>query len=274
MNVMFKSSAVVMAIASCLYAQETPAAPDTTGPINWKTRTITATGIGAPDLKQPQAAQRPGAMRAAQMIALRNALEIIKGISIDSKTTVSDKMTGDDQVSSSINGFVQGFRQKGKTRYMSDGSVEITVEIPLDAVAEKVIAVPDVPAEAPAAAKPAVSASGAVVFTGLIIDCRGFSVIPALGPRVIDESGKEVYSKACVRREWVKKWGIVGYAEDMETAAALPRSGTKPLRIKAVRADGANGSDIVVSSGDAAKVRSASANLSALSECRVVFVIE
>ena len=50
------------------------------GKVDWAERSITATGIAAPNPDLPEAAQRAGAIRAATLIALRNALETVKGM--------------------------------------------------------------------------------------------------------------------------------------------------------------------------------------------------
>ena len=104
------------------------------GCIDWTNRIIFAKGIGAPNPDHPEAAQRAGAIRAAQQIALRNALETLKGIFLNSSTTVENFMVKSDVITSRVSGFVRGFEQKGKEKYMSDGSVELVMSIPLDGV--------------------------------------------------------------------------------------------------------------------------------------------
>ena len=113
-----------------------------------------------------------------------------------------------------------------------------------------------------------------MVFSGLIIDCRGLSVKPALSPRVLDEQGKEIYGSAYVSRQWAIKYGMVGYAKDVSAAAKQERMGKNPGKIKALKAQGENSTDIVLSDKDAADVRSAAENLKFLSECRVMFIID
>ena len=247
------------------------------GNVDWSERYIIATGIGAPNPDLSEAAQRPAAIRAAQQIALRNALETIKGIFINSSTTVKNFMVENDVVSSSISGFVKGFEQQGNTKYMSDGSVEITMKVPLDGVG----AIGDLLLGNSVGEHPAISkfegtkAKSEQIFTGLIINCKGLSVKPALSPRVLDEGGREVYGSAYVSREWAIKYGIVGYSKAVEAAAKLTdRIGKNPGQIKGQKALGANSTDIVIGNDDAADIRSAAKNLKFLSECRVIFVID
>ncbi len=246
------------------------------GKVDWSERMITATGIAAPNPDMPEAAQRAGAIRAATIIALRNALETVKGMFLNSTTTVENFMTTKDEIRTSVNGFVQGFEQQGRTKYMSDGSVEITMVIPLDGtgnLGEKLYG--DAVGEKPSVTKfEGDKARKETVFTGLVIDCKGLKVKPALSPRILDEEGREIYGSAYVSRDWAIKHGIVGYAKDVAGAAKLDRVGGQPGKIKALKTHGQNATDIVISADDAASVRSAAKNLKFLSECRVVLVID
>lgn len=69
---------------ACAQMQPVVAGEQGDGAIDWGKRVIVATGIGAPNPNLPESAQRPGAMRAAQQIALRNALETVKGMHLNS----------------------------------------------------------------------------------------------------------------------------------------------------------------------------------------------
>jgi hypothetical protein len=246
------------------------------GSIDWTNRIIYSKGIGAPNPDMPEAAQRPGAIRAGQQIALRNALETLKGIYLTSSTTVENFMVKNDVIQSKVSGFVRGFEQKGKEKYMSDGSVEVTMSIPLDGIGgigEQLLS-PMVGEKPSITAFEGTKAKKSTVFSGLIIDCRGLNVKPALSPKVLDESGKEVYGSAYVSREWAVKYGIVGYAKDVKAAAKLDRVGKTPGQIKAVKASGDNATDVAISADDASSVRSAAQNLKFLSECRVILVVD
>ncbi|MFH1625512.1 MAG: LPP20 family lipoprotein [Pseudomonadota bacterium] len=101
------------------------------GAINWSKRVITATGSGAPPPSVNNAAQaRLMAKRAAILDARRNLLETVKGVRVDAKTTVQNFMTTSDVVVTRISGIVKLSRVI-KTRYMSDGAVEVTVAMDL-----------------------------------------------------------------------------------------------------------------------------------------------
>lgn len=106
---------------------------ETVGPgtVNWTTGVVTAVGIGAP----PEKASSPGqaramAERAAFSVAVRNLLEVVKGIQVDSVTLVENMLVSNDVVKSRVTGFVKG-AQPIKKEVQSDGSVEVTVAVSL-----------------------------------------------------------------------------------------------------------------------------------------------
>ena len=243
------------------------------GSIDWGTRTVTAVGIGAPNPSMPEVTARPMAIRAARDVALRNALELIKGVQMTSSTTVENFMVSNDQIRSSVEGYVRKF-EASEPRYMSDKTIEISVTIPLDNdLAESLL--PKTVASAPTAQHKVSSSAPARGFTGLVIDARGTGAIPALAPKIVDENGKEIYGSAYVSREWAVKWGMAGYAKTPEQATQLrDRVGDQPGMIKAIKATGASKCDLVISAKDAADIAAASRNMKFLSDCRVIILVD
>jgi hypothetical protein len=97
------------------------------GMINWTSGEVYATGIGAPPANAVNAAQaRAMAERAAQVVAYRNLLEIVKGVRVDSETVVENFMTKSDIIRTKVDGVIKG-AMPFKKQYLSDGSVEITL---------------------------------------------------------------------------------------------------------------------------------------------------
>ena len=70
------------------------------------------------------------AERAAQVVAYRNLLEAVKGVRVDSTTLVENFITTSDVIKTEVSGIIQGSMVMDK-KYMSDGSVEITVGMKL-----------------------------------------------------------------------------------------------------------------------------------------------
>jgi hypothetical protein len=273
-----KMFAVTGMLVSAAAAQMQPvvSGEEGSGSVDWSKRVIVVTGIGAPNPDLTAAQNRPGTLRAAKLIAIRNALETVKGIYLNSSTTIQNFMTSSDVITTSVNGYVKGFEQKGRDKYMSDGTAEVTLEIPLDGIGNFA----DIVLGEKLSDKPSVTifegkkSKEEHIFTGLIIDCRGLSVKPALSPRVLDSEGREIYGSAYVTKEWAVKYGITGYSKDVAAAAKLDRVGSRPGQVKAVKVSGENKTDIVLSESDAADIRSAAKNLKFLSECRVILVVD
>lgn len=101
------------------------------GQINWTSGEVFATGIGAPPAHPVNAAQaRAMTERAAFVVAIRNLLEIVKGVRVDSESVVENFMVESDVIRTRVDGIVRGARIV-KTQYMSDGSVEVLVAMPM-----------------------------------------------------------------------------------------------------------------------------------------------
>jgi hypothetical protein len=258
------------------------------GNVNWTTGVIQATGIGAPPEKyygKPQA--RPMALRAAKLDALRNLLEITKGVQIDSSTMVRDFAVENDIIMSKVEGLVKG-AQVVKREYLDDGTVEIVMQMSLNGGFAQLVLPQDIksidpikpvqtPEEPSATVKTPDTPETAVpsdVFTGLVIDARGLKTRPAMAPKIMDETGQEIYGSAFVSREYAVQQGMAGYAKDLTAAQSNPRVTNNPLTVKGLKTSGAGNCDIGVSNADAAKLRSASENLSFLRKCRVMIVVD
>lgn len=125
------------------------------GSINWTVGEVYAVGIGAPPASAVNAAQaRAMAERAAYVVALRNLLETVKGVRIDSQSVVENFMTKSDVIRTQVDGIVKGARIV-KTRYLSDGSVETLVAMPMKGAFLNVILPETFGSAGPAPSKPA-----------------------------------------------------------------------------------------------------------------------
>lgn len=269
---------VLLQIATVLgQLQPTATTPAGKGTINWAKHSIIATGIGVPNPDLPESAAQPAALRVAKQLAIRDALEIIQGIQISSNTSIKNVMLENEAVTTSINNFVTGFEQEGKTRNIGDGSMAVTMQLPINGInglLELILG-------NSISNQPAISRfEGAKdtkeqAFTGFIINGKGLGINPALSPRLLDETGREIYGSAYVSREWAIKQGIVRYTTDITAAKKLvERIGSVPGLIKGIKTHGQNSTDVVIANNDARVIRSTSKNLTILSECRVIFVID
>lgn len=107
-------------------------------------------------------------------------------------------------------------------------------------------------------------------YTGIIIDCRGFQLIPCLFPEIYNELMEEVYSINFADLNHVVAAGLVLYStRDLYN---VPRVGYNPLRIRAIGLFGNRLSNIKISSFDARRIHGSKKNLQLLKECRVAII--
>ncbi|OGW68240.1 MAG: hypothetical protein A3A88_09015 [Nitrospirae bacterium RIFCSPLOWO2_01_FULL_62_17] len=259
------------------------------GSVNWTSGWVKATGIGVPPSNAGPAGKAM-AQRAAFSVAVRNLLEVVKGVRIDAATLVENYMIQNDVIKSQVSGFVKG-AQIEKTNESPDGSVEVLVKAPLwgvnslydpflDQMGVQDQKLPPEPAEDS--------------YTGLVIDARGLGLKPACFPAVLDDKGEVVYGPKTVDRAAAQKDGMVHYMSAPKGAdlsslfgdsayivrpvqtkpPAPPREGRKPLKIKGGDKAGALKANIIISSDDAKKIRDDSTLSVALKRSRVTIVTD
>lgn len=260
------------------------------GQVNWTDGVIKVTGSGAAPSRGSMSAgqKRLMAKRAAIADAYRQLGELIKGVQVDSETVVNNFVTESDVVKLKMTALIKGAKL-GKVRYMSDGTVEIDMELSLhgqNSVSSVVIPeviqkkqiptmpipnnIPD-PIRTPDPTQEPVSGD----VTGIIIDCRGTGVKPAMSPQIKDSSGAEIYiGDRPIDPDLVVNIGIVGYANSMEQAKANSRIGLQPLVIKAVRAGGRFKTDAVIAPDKGQMILQADRSSGFLSKSKVLFIVD
>ncbi len=259
---------VLPVLLGAQYYQQSP----TGGVVDWTNQVIREIGIGAPNPNMPIPAQRAGAIEAAKRVALRNLLERVQGMNITSEVTIEQYMVTNDVIRTKIEGTIKNFRVVD-TRYKSDGSVEVEVEVPLSGIFQTVL-----PGYLPEGVTPPVQPPPGqpsnVIYTGLIIDARGLGLRPALAPKVVDENGQEVYGTGRVSRDYALQIGVVGYEKDLNRARANERVTNNPLVVKATGVTGTHKTDVVISNRDSEMIRSAGQSLSFLQQCKVMLILD
>ena len=227
---------------------------------DWDNQLITVTGTGA----APQNAVNPAqarmlARRAAVADGYRQLADVVRGVQVDSETTVESMMVTSDIVKTKVSAMIQGARVVSERVVPGDG-YEVTMQVSMfgvsNSVASAVITPPaeikPFPAPAPEVipSLPADSNDGAIEqygtlggnanaspmatiggYTGLIVDCRGLGLQPVMSPVIKNEKGIPIYGHENLNYDLVVKDGMVGYAKDRSMAS---RAGARPLVMKAV----------------------------------------
>lgn len=97
---------------------------------DWVGQTIKAEGNGVPPADLAGTPQgKLMAARAAELDAKRRLAEQVMGFRIDSTTTVRDFIAERDEINTQLNSYIQGSYVRS-TRYDSDGTATVTVEMP------------------------------------------------------------------------------------------------------------------------------------------------
>lgn len=238
--------------------------------VDWQRKVVKCTGSGAANLRDSggnPAVARIGAEKAAKLDALRNCMEALKGVQLQSGQTVGNALDSSSALTGRVQGLVRGFKVVGAPRYFSDGGVEMDVEVPLEGALSDAL----LPRAAPKADPKPARSDGKPAGTSLVVDARGQKVVPALAPRILDEGGKEIYGPTILGESGRRAGGAAAYATDLEAARTTlnERLGDKPVVVKAVRAEGA---DLVISSADATRL--AGGSLAFLAEGKVVILAD
>lgn len=255
--------------------------------VNWTSGLLRAVGRGVPPMASLEGEQgRTTALAEAVSDARGKLMTAIFSIPIHGGNTVSDLVENDGAAIGALREIVE-MAEVIHQEFSTDGAVEVAVEMAMSGgfsqlVLPKVItqiesitpintasdtSIPGL--EGGQALDPDMS-----LYTGIIIDGRGLDIIPCMAPRVFDENGQEVFGPAYASREFAVQYGVSGYVPDMDAAVQDSRVADRPLTLKGVRIGDGEGSDIIVSNADAARLRSESENLALLRQCRVMIVLD
>jgi hypothetical protein len=254
-----------------------------TGVIDWASGIVTARGISTPikkDASTPKTSN-PKSLSEAKNKARHKLLETVKRIQVDANQSVGDIADRNKTVMAQIQDMIYHAVEIEKLRkYMSDGSIEVQLQLNLHGGFAQLILPPQIrqiemikqlnPGENASNLK---SNAGSNGYTGLLVDARNIEAIPALVPKILDENLAEVFGPAFVSREFVVQHGMAAYYTDIASAKADPRVANQPLVVKALRTDWPRRCNIVISNGDASKLKSASDHLLFLKQSQVVIVL-
>jgi len=238
------------------------------GETDWVSGTIRARGVveeGVSGNTTNVAVNKLKTLRKAKIKAMRNAIEAMKSIRIDAGATIGNYMEGSEYIRKKMHGIMKKSRIVEK-KELSQGGIEVEIELPIQGLLMETMVQYSGDIE--------ISTSGEELYTGLIVDTTGLNVNPALSPRIINENGREIFSASYAERSIMLSEGLVGYSSNVSFAEVDSRVADDPLVVNALRRSGTQGTDIVISREDAAKILAKGSNLSWLKECRVIIIID
>ena len=205
--------------------------------------------------------------RIAIMDAYRYLAEKVDNLHVTSESTVRNMRDLDETINTKIDTVLRGAEVVSVNRE-SDGSFHAIVRLPMfgdskslaGAVLQENIPVEDF-------LKPKfINVRTEINYTGLVIDCRGLNLSPAITPKIKAADGVEIYAYKNIGYQNAVDKGIVEYADDINS----PRAGDFPLIVKAIKIS--NACDVVVSEEDADKILAVNQSTHILTNCAVVLV--
>ena len=251
--------------------------------VNWNKGAdsdIVAIGIGRPDPRGLTLSRE-----AAIMAAQRTLVGIIKGLQIDSETTMEDFLIGRDTVNRKISGILRG-AQIVEEDSTSDGGYYVMMRVPL--YGQDSIAAAIVPEFGTGTPKPfervedtdltpsELQELHSTSYTGLIVDATGLGLDETFSPVIYDTNGRAIYGVENLQPEMIISMGMVSYSDLPQDSVAYDRAGSSPLIVRAVEIRGGQNSvnkvNCVVSVEDADRILLANENSHMLENCAVVFV--
>ncbi len=233
-------------------------------------------GVAPADRSLSVAQKKLLSLRAAKVIALREAVEIVDGVVVNGETTVLNAAVRSDIVRTTVDGIING-AQVIREVYDPIGETGVVyVSIPLNGLMASLLpeVVPFLPVPAGPAYRGGVGPVPGAVYDGLILDVRGYPFRPALINRIVTRDGETLYDPGTVAREVLARSGAAGYTNDVAKAKALlkERGSINPALVRAFGLQSAT--DVVVRPADASAIFAANKENNFLEEARVVFVLQ
>jgi hypothetical protein len=245
-----------------------------TGIIDWSNGIIEAVGgASLPERPDNTALARAMARKEAVATARKNLFELVCRVRIDSRTIIKDLMSQNRQILKHVSDFVNK-SQVVDISYLSNGAVQAAVSMKLMGSFAELILPGSIKTIRPILQPAHLNHEKRVDYTGLILDCRGSKIGPAIVPRIQDEDGSEIYGPAYASREYAVQHGLSAYMKDLKAARSYPRVADNPIIIKGIGSAKSVPCDIVISNADAQRIRRAASNLSFLQKCRVLVVLD
>lgn len=229
----------------------------------------------------------PLSVRKATSSARKQMLDIIYGVRIDSKRTISAFLSEDDELAARVRGVVQNSPLERPAMFEEGGEVRVTEQF-RGKLAELVLPTTvqfqsGIPPKLSTSMEQSFSFTDGVPeatdgtmnrYTGVIIDARGMQITPALTPVVYGQDGVGAYGAFLVSRASAIDRGVVAYATTTDPTVLRKRVGGKPLTVRAVSAFGSWRTDLIVSTSMAKLIRAVMHSKDAVDNCRVVIVVD
>jgi len=230
------------------------------GIVDWTHFLIRTAGTGTENPALPPGVRSESALDAAKKDALVKVLQVLTQMKFNSDLSVGTLLAADDSLHLRVMDVVSENLRIVEKVYLSDGSIELDVELSLLGTLMDLL-LPDV-----GGVVYPVSDVSQKALTGVVIDARGLNLNPSLLPRVLSEDGTEVYGKGFVEREHAIRIGVCGWMDSLDVTSE--RVGNSPLILRAKDVSGQHLTDLVISNEDARILRISPTSSTILKQCK------
>ena len=235
---------------------------------------VTGKGFGMKKYKDEPGRYRLTAEKAARMDAQGKLVEFIE-VQVETNAKMTEHVVDEYKVSTAAKGIIRNAREVGSARHFEDGSCEVVMEMPIYGGAGSVAEVAYLPFKDEVKVsfpQPTASTSqpSGSKYTGLIIDCRGKNIQPAMSPVVKNSNGQPIYGHQNLDYDKIIMNGIASYAGDVNDQISRSRAGNNPLVVQAVSAEVSGNPVVSVEVAD--KILAANQRDKFLENCAVVIL--
>ena len=249
--------------------------------LDWTNGILTVFGeaAAAADLTDP-ARRRLAGFTAARETAYRNLAVIAGEVPVDADTKVHGATLADNHLAVKLDRLAKAARVDLRSRQERGGLYRLALKLNLRGRFSDAV-LPDstlelLPPGELSLADSLLLFTTQETYTGLVVDARGTGLKPCMSPRILDASGRVIFSARHADRNCSVYDGVAGYENDLQRAAKSSRVGGARARPLVVEADGSSGTfsgDATVSRDVGTRVLMAAVESDFLSQCGVVFVL-
>lgn len=250
------------------------------GRIDWSSGEVIASGLHAPTRKGDESItpdEQSHFEKRAVRAARANLSTILRRLTIQGNIMGRDAIGNNSDILAQLDLIFLSTPVVSK-KFLTDGSVEVAIALPLKGPFSQLILPEEIrqinPITPIAQTGDEKATPTPSTYTGLVVDARGVAVTPALAPRVVTETGEEVYGPTVISREHAVQRGVAIYVPSFSASGKSGSAGENPLVVTGIGTVQGTTTDVVISSADAAKLRSDPGHTAFLSQCRVVFVVD
>jgi hypothetical protein len=243
------------------------------------------------------------AMRAAQVVAQRDLLEALQGLTLTGSTSVVDGMLESDEIKTSVEGFLKGAIKCGEKYYSEHGYAEVCMRINIrgrGGMYENMLPLfmqdrvvkdkkqdyqptqeapqtdhrADLEKQEETRAEDRPSDEIADPFDGLIVDARGFQFRPAMVNRILTEKEQVVFDPSKILSNILVERGCGGFTSDNDKAKAMLENWgcRNPMLVKCTAVD--QFTDAKISLDDAEMLYKHNLKTNLFAQARVVFMVQ